>query len=105
MVVISFVRLQKINNFPKFGRCGSKIEPATPNSILNFKWAWQTQFLSHTHQILGNYSFFVDEQMILLPFFYISNQKWENLEKPIFYGYSRPLSVKNGQIFTKSGLE
>ena len=71
MIIISFVDLQKISLFPKFGGYGSKIEPATPNSILNFKWAWQTQFLSHTHQILENYSFLVDEQMILLPFFKI----------------------------------
>ena len=42
---------------------------------------------------------------MLLPFFNISAQKWENFKKPIFYGYSRPLSVKNGQIFTESGLE
>ena len=30
MIVTSFVYLQKVNNFPKFGRCGSKIRPTTP---------------------------------------------------------------------------
>ena len=72
---------------------------------MNFKWAWQTQFLSHTHQILENYSFFVDEQMTLLPFFYISNQKLENLEKPIFSLNSRPLTVEFEEFSTVSGLE
>ena len=76
-----------------------------PNSILNFKWAWQAQFLCHTYQTLENYRFLVDEQMMLLPFFYISNQKLEKLEKPIFYGYSRPLTVKIWPFFTESGLE
>ena len=30
MIVTSFVDLQKISLFPKFGGCGSKIEPAKP---------------------------------------------------------------------------
>ena len=89
----------------KILRIWLKIEPAMPTSILNFKWAWHVQFLSHTYQTLENYSFFVDEQMMLLSFFYISNQMWENLEKPIFYGYSRPLTVKIWPFFTESGLE
>ena len=84
MIVVSFVDLQKISLFPKFGGCGSKIEPATPISILNFEWAWQAQFLSYTHLTLEKYSFSIDEQMILLPFLYISYQKWANLEKLIF---------------------
>ena len=46
-----------------------------PFSILNFKWVWQAQFLSHTPQILKNYVFFIDIQMILVPFFDTSNQK------------------------------
>ena len=33
-VVISYVHLQKINVFSKFEGCGSKIEHATPVSIL-----------------------------------------------------------------------
>ena len=53
----------------------------------------------------GNYSFFVDEQMILLPFLYISYQKLANLEKPIFSLYSRPLTVENPSNSTVSGLE
>ena len=57
--------------------------PATPFSILNFKWVWQTQFLSHTSQILKNYVFFIDVQMVLLSFFDNPNQKYLNQEKPI----------------------
>ena len=76
-----------------------------PTSNLNFKWARQAQFFGHTYQTLENYSFFVDEQMMLLSFFYISNQKLENLEKSIFYPYSRPLTVKIRPFFTESGLE
>ena len=76
-----------------------------PTSILNFKWAWQTQYLSHTYQTLENYSFYVDEQMMLVSFFHISVQNLENLEKTIFHAYSRPLSVKNGLIFRLSSLE
>ena len=76
MVVTSFVHLQKINNFPKFGRCGSKIGHATPiwNSKLN--WVWQAQFLSHIHEFLQNYLFFKDLQMILVSFFEIFDGFW-----------------------------
>ena len=74
-------------------------------SILNFEWAWQAQFLSYTHKTLENYSFFIDEQMILLPFLYISYQKLANLEKPIFSLCSRPLTVENLSNSTVSGLE
>ena len=68
MVIISFFNLYKIHIFPKFGGCGSKIEPSTLLWILNFKWAWQAQFLSHNLLILQNCIFFEDKQMILLPF-------------------------------------
>ena len=105
MIVISLVDLQKISLFPKFGGCGSKIEPATPISILNFEWAWQVQILMYTHKTLENYLSFIDEQMILLPFLYISYQKLANLEKPIFSLYSRPLTVENPSNSTVSGLE
>ena len=105
MIVTSFVDLQKISLFPKFGGCGSKIEPATPISILNFEWAWQVQFLSHIHKTLENYLFSIDEQMILLSFLHISYQKLANLEKPIFSLYSRPLIVENPLKSTVSGLE
>ena len=82
MVVISFVCLQKMNNFPKFGRCGSNIEPATPiwNSKLN--WAWQAQFLSHIHEFLQNYLFFKDLQMILVSFFEIFDGFWSTKKLP-----------------------
>ena len=49
--------------------------PTTPFSILNFKWVLQAQFLSHTPQILKNCVFFIDVQMMLVPFFDTSNQK------------------------------
>ena len=75
MPLISFEYLQKISNFAKFHGCDSKIEPATPTSILNFKWAWQAQFLSHTHETLEKYVFYIDLEMILVPFFDIPNQK------------------------------
>ena len=68
MIVISLVDLQKISLFPKFGGCGSKIEPATPLRSLKFKWAWRAQFLSHTLQILEKVIFFEDLQMVLLSF-------------------------------------
>ena len=76
-----------------------------PISILNFEWAWQAQFLSYTHKTLEKYLFSIDEQMILLPFLYISNQKLENLEKPIFSLNSRPLKVDFEKFSTVSGVE
>ena len=71
MVLISFEHLQRLLIFPKFQGCNSKIVPATPFWILKFKWAWQTQFLSHNLVTLKNYVFFKDLQMILVPFFHI----------------------------------
>ena len=69
MIVISFVDLQKISLFPKFGGCGSKIEPATPISILNFSRAWQSFKVSYALQILVNDRFFIGHQMIFSSFF------------------------------------
>ena len=40
MIVTSFVDLQKISLFPKFGGCGSKIEPTTPIEVSNFSRAY-----------------------------------------------------------------
>ena len=94
-----------ISNFAKIHGCGSKIEPATLTLILNFKWAWQTRYLSHAYQTLENYSFYVDEQMILLSFLSITNQKLAYLEKPIFSLNSRPLTVEFEGFSTVSGLE
>ena len=70
---ISFVDLQKISLLPKFGGCGSKIELATPISILNFKWAWQAPLLSHVPTTLKKCVFSIDLQMILVSLFEISN--------------------------------
>ena len=77
------------------------------HAYLNFEFQMGIagSVLSHTYQTLENYSFFVDKQMILLPLFYISNQKWENFKKPNFHCCSRPLSVKIRPFFTESGLE
>ena len=36
---------------------------------------WQAQFLSHTHETLETYVFYIDLEMILVPFFDIPNQK------------------------------
>ena len=72
---------------------------------LNFKWAWGAQSLSHTHKNLENYSFYIDEQIVLLPILSITNQKLENLEKPIFSLNSRPLTVEFEGFSTVSGLE
>ena len=57
--------------FPNFQGCSSIIVPAMSFWILKFKWAWQTQFLSHNLVTLKNYVFFKDLQMILVPFFHI----------------------------------
>ena len=84
MVLISFKDLYEIHIFPEFHRCGSKIVPATPFWNLNFKWAWQAQFLSHTFETLEKYVFFIDLQMILVPFFDILNQKFVIGKRLIF---------------------
>ena len=55
-------------------------------------------------QNFGKSFIFLDEQMILLPFLYISHQTLANLEKPIFSLYSRPLTVKIFSKSTVSGL-
>ena len=75
MVLISFVNLQKIHIFWKFDGCSSKIEPAMPISILRYQRAWHTFKICHTLQIFKNDAFFKDEQMLLLSFFYNTNQK------------------------------
>ena len=90
MVLISFDYHKKIHNFSKFGGCGSKIEPATPISILNFRRAWQGQIWSHTHQILKICAFFEDKEMMLVPFFQNSAQILVNWKKLIFYLKFRP---------------
>ena len=53
----------------------------------------------------GKLFVFIDEQMFLIPLFYICTQKWENLEKPIFSVNSRPLTVEFEEFSTVSGLE
>ena len=93
MVLLSFVDIQKIWIFTKFGGCSSKIEPATPISILKFKRAWQTQFFSHTLQILVNDRFFIGRQMIFYSIFCISNRKAEIWEKLLFPFLSSPQVV------------
>ena len=64
---------------------GSFLLFRTTISILSYQRAWQTFKRSHTFQIFKNDSFFIDEQMILLPFFDNSNQKSKILEKPNFF--------------------
>ena len=104
MVLISFQDLYKMHIFPKFHECGSKIVPAIPFWNLNFKWAWQAQFLSHTYKTLEKYVFYIDLEMILVPFFDIPNQKpviWKRLN---FLLYDRPPLVWFHQNYTKGGL-
>ena len=98
MVLLSFVGIQKIWIFTKFGGCSSKIEPATPILILKFKRAWQTQFFSHTLQILVNDRFFIGHQMIFYSIFCISNRKAEIWEKLLFLFLSSPQVVKKPMI-------
>ena len=96
IILITFIHLQKLYRFWKLWGCGSKDMPATPFSILNFKWVWQTQFLSHTSQILKNYVFFIDVQMILVSFFDIPYQKSAIWKKAIFIFNFRPSYAGNG---------
>ena len=104
MVVISFIDLYEIHIFSKFHRCGSKIVSVTPSWSFNFKRAWQAQFLSHIHETLEKYVFYIDLEMILVPFFDIPNQKpviWKRLN---FLLYDRPPLVWFHQNYTKGGL-
>ena len=77
MVLISFKDLYEIHIFPEFHRCGSKIVPATPFWNLNFKWAWQAQFLSHNLLSLQNCLFFTNKEMMLMSFFEINDGIWD----------------------------
>ena len=104
MVLISFKDLYKIHIFPKFHGCGSKIVPATPFWNLNFKWAWQAQFLSHTYETLEKYVFYIDLWMILVPFFDISNQKSVISKRLIFLLPNRPPEVYFWWNHTMGGL-
>ena len=90
MIVISFVDLQKISLFPKFGGCGSKIEPATPISISNFSRAWQSFKVSYALQILVNDRFFIGHQMIFSSIFCICNRKPEIQERILFVSRVSP---------------
>ena len=74
----------KIIHFSKVSICSSKIVCATTFWILKFKRAWQAQFLSHILVTLKNCVFFIGVQMILIPFFDISNQKSVISKKLIF---------------------
>ena len=93
MVLISFVDIQKICIFTKFGGFSSKIKPATPILTLKFKRAWQTQSFSHTLQILVNDRFFIGHQMIFYSIFCISNRKAEIWERLLFPFLSSPQVV------------
>ena len=76
MVLTTFIHLQKIHNFSKFGGHDSKFELAIPLSSSNLKQAWQAHFLSNTLKILKNCVFLIDKQMILLLFFDTSNHMY-----------------------------
>ena len=80
MVLISFIHLQKIQDFSNLGGCGAKFELAIPLSSLNLKQAWHPQSLSHTLNILKICVFYKDKQMILVLFFDIPNHIFVNQE-------------------------
>ena len=103
MVLTTFIHLQKIHNFSKFGGHDSKFELAIPLSSSNLKQAWQAHFLSNTLKILKNCVFLIDKQMILLSFFDNSNRIFVNQEKPILYCHFRPASVQNRLFCTEAG--
>ena len=77
MILIPFVDLQKVSLFLKFGGYGSKIESATPISILNFSRAWQSYLVSYALQILVNDRSVIGQLMIFSSFFCISTKKAE----------------------------
>ena len=104
MVLISFEDLYKIHIFPKFHRCGSKIVPATPFWNSNFKWAWQAQFLSHTYETSEKHVFYIDLQMMLVPFFDIPYQKLVIWKRTNFWLLDRPPEVWFHQNCTSGGL-
>ena len=104
MALISFKDLQKIDIFPKFHRCGSKIVPATPIWSLNFKRVWQAQFLSHTYEILEKCLFYIDLEMILVPLFDIPNQKSVSWKRLNLLLRNRPPKVWFHQNYTSGGL-
>ena len=62
--ISAFLQLMKKWILTKFGGCGSKIEPATPISILNFSRAWQSFKVSYALQILVNDRSLIGQQMI-----------------------------------------
>ena len=105
MVLISFDCLRKIHNFKKFEGCGSKIEPATPISILKFRGMWQGQVWCHTLEILKKCVFSKGKQMILLSFFYNSSQKCIIWKRLISVCKIRPASVQNRLFCTEAGLK
>ena len=49
---------------PKIKVLGASKFGFPAKNLQNFKWAWQTQFLSHTPVILKNCLFFEDKQVI-----------------------------------------
>ena len=61
--------------------------------------------MSHGPATLKKYVFFIDFQMILLPFFDIPNPKSVLLEKPILSVNSRPQHGKNCLKLPGCGLD
>jgi hypothetical protein len=60
--------------------------------------AWQAQFLSYTPVTLKFYVFFIDVQMIFLPFFDNPKQKPVNQEKMILSFWFILPAVQFGQL-------
>ena len=102
-IVISFEGLWKLCIFIKFGGCSSKIEPATPISILSFWRAWQPYFLCHTLQILFNYVYFKDRQMIFYKDSCISDRIPTIFKNQVFFLWQWPPSIQKSDFCILGG--
>ena len=98
MIVTSFVDLQKISIFPKFGGCGSKNEPATPISISNFSRAWQSFNVSYALQILANDRFLQVIKSNLHQFLVSVTGKLK-FQKTVFSSIEYPPYGKKGHVY------
>ena len=100
MIVISFVDLQKISVFPKFGWCGSKIEPATPISILNFSRVWQSYLESYALQILVSDRSFTANIWYFHHFFVSVPRKLKFEKSSLFFSRVSPTWYKKSWLWT-----
>ena len=93
----------KIWIFPKFKGCSSKIEPATPISILNFQRTWQPHFMSHTLQILVKHLSFIDKQMMFYKNSCISHKIPTIFKNLVFFLWQWPPSIQKSDFCILGG--